>query len=188
MNQELVLFFNFSTSFSMDIKQAKDNSADSYNSSVVFSSMSGGTTTMKFPLFGQKFGEITIAEADINDFPVIQGDGMPELRNGIGHFFGSYLPGQGNKIVLSAHNTTYFKNLGKVKLGNTIVFDTTYGVYKYKVYDIKIVSENDTQLVAAERGKEYLVLYTCYPFEGLGHKDKRIAVYASFESGPSLVE
>lgn len=71
------------------------------------------------------------------------------------------------------------KTLPEIKIGAKIVIETTYGIYTYEVYDTKIVQ--DTQLEAApiQREKEILMLYTCYPVNGLGHATKRFMTYSN---------
>ena len=68
---------------------------------------------------------------------------MKQLNKGIGHYFGSRYPGENGKVVLSGHRNTVFKNLGKAKIGDQVVFETTYGTYIYKVSGIRITNGDD---------------------------------------------
>ena len=94
---------------------------------------------------------------------------------------------KGNNINW-CHDTTYFKKLEKVKKGQSFEFTTEYGVYEYKVKDIKIVEEDKyDEAYDLSADKESLVLYTCYPFGKLkGTKEKRMFVYLDKVTGPDI--
>ncbi|HPQ46801.1 MAG TPA: class D sortase [Clostridia bacterium] len=120
---------------------------------------------------GDKIGVLSIPAADIL-VDVFQGDRENELRLGAGHYTGSYLPGQGNNILIAGHRTTYFRNFEYVEVGDEITFTTTYGAYDYYVKEIKIIEGSDNS-VARETESEQLTLYTCYPFIYFGNAPNR---------------
>ena len=77
------------------------------------------------------------------------------------------------------HNTkTFLYRLPEIEKNAEIVITTTYGEFKYRVYDTKIVHMNNVDEVPVQNEKEILMLYTCYPVNGLGHKTNRFVVYA----------
>ena len=139
------------------------------------------------PKYGDQYGEITCDKLQLKA-PVYFGDRGNILKKGAGQYNGSFLPGEGGTILIGAHDTTYFKKLENVKKGQTFEFTTEYGIYEYKVKDIKIVDE-DKYDEAYDLGadKESLVLYTCYPFGKLkGTKEKRMFVYLDKVTGPDI--
>ena len=48
----------------------------------------------------------------------------------------------------------------------------------YKVYDSKVVGENDTSEAPIKNDEEILIIYTCWPINNIGHADERYLVYA----------
>ena len=73
---------------------------------------------------------------------------------------------------------TILINYGNLSNGNNIEIDTDYGEFYYKVYDTKVVNEYETDKLNIQKGKEILMIYTCYPFSSKGYTDKRFVVYA----------
>ena len=136
----------------------------------------------QYPEFGQELGELIIATAGI-DCLVFNGDSDEELGKGIGHYFGSRYPGENGKVVLAGHRNTVFKNIGKAKIGNKVVFETSYGTYIYEVSGIKITNGTDQTIIEPDDGKETLVLYTCYPFNYIGNAPQRYVVTCSLVEG-----
>lgn len=139
-------------------------------------------TSSQYPEFGQEFGKLIMATAGI-DYPVFNGDSDEELRKGIGHYFGSRYPGESGKVVLAGHRNTVFKNLGKAKIGDRVVFETTYGNYIYEVSWIRITNGTDQTIIDPDDSKETLVLYTCYPFNYIGNAPERYVVTCSLVEG-----
>lgn len=139
------------------------------------------------PKYGDQYGEITCDKLQLKA-PVYFGDRGNILKKGAGQYNGSFLPGEGGTILIGAHDTTYFKKLEKVKKGQTFEFTTEYGVYEYKVKDIKIVEKDKyDEAYDLSADKESLVLYTCYPFGKLkGTKEKRMFVYLDKVTGPDI--
>lgn len=135
-----------------------------------------------YPNYGAEFGNLIIVSAGI-DVPVFNGDSDEELNKGAGHYFGSRYPGENGKIVLAGHRNTVFKNLGKAKIGDTVVFETKYGTYTYKVTGIRITTGTDKTITDAADGSETLVLYTCYPFNYIGNAPNRYVVTCSLVNG-----
>lgn len=140
--------------------------------------------TFKFPMLGEKMGDLKIQSIGL-DFPIFQGDRDADLAKGIGHFDGSRFPGEDGNVVLAGHRETVFKHLGKVKVGDIIKLDTSYGNFTYKASSIKIVGANDKTIVIPS-SKEKLTLYTCYPFDTIGYTPQRYVVWADLLEGPSL--
>ena len=74
------------------------------------------------------------------------------------------------------------KTLPNIKLGDEIIITTSYGIFTYKVNNTKIVYYTNTEELPIQKEEEILMLYTCYPTDGLGHAVDRYVLYASLES------
>ena len=134
-----------------------------------------------YPEYGTRYASIKIESLGL-DLPLYYGDSLSILRNGIGQSSGGYFPGEGGSIICMGHNTNnYLKKLPNIKNGDKIKIETVYGNYTYSVYDTKIVEDTDIDAVPTQNEKEILMLYTCYPTDGIGHAHQRFIVYANLE-------
>lgn len=183
------LFFILKPYFEMRYVIFSSSSQVIQSSVPVFSTQatsSSSEPSIIYSEFGKVMGSLTIKTAGIIAYPILHGDGNVQLRNGIGQFTGGNYPGEGAKIILDAHRETYFKNLKSVKVGDEVDFKTSYGQYIYKVYSIKILKDTDTSIIAPDNSHEYLVMYTCYPFNTIGYHPQRYVVYATLISGTKV--
>lgn len=139
-----------------------------------------------FPKIGKQFGELKIDGRNV-DSKLFFGDGKVPLRNGVGVYAGSFIPGYGKTILVAGHNNTYFNGLKNVKKGDIVKINTSYGNYKYKVTGTKLYNASSKKSYDLSAKKENLILYTCYPFDQLGLTEKRFFVYAEKISGPKIV-
>lgn len=131
-----------------------------------------------YPNWGEEWAKLKIKDINV-DIPVFHGDTLDIIKNGAGHYSGSYFSGEGSSIILAAHNSPeHFYRLPELKIGSEIIVDAVYGTYKYRVYDTKIIKDTDEDNLPIQTDKEILMLYTCYPVDSLGFKDKRFVVYA----------
>lgn len=148
---------------------------------VTYPSVSFDKVTKKlndYPLWGNEFGTIEIKSIDLK-MPIYQGDTLDILKYGIGHFSGSFFPGEGGSIIFAGHNNKGFLyHLPEVKINDEIIVKTTYGTFTYKVFDEKIIKAKDNDAFTFTKEKEILMIYTCYPVNTVGHKTKRFLVYA----------
>jgi len=111
--------------------------------------------------------------------PLYYGDKLEILRNGVGQSSGAYFPGEGGSIICMGHNTrTFLYHLPEIEKNSIIEIQTTYGTFQYKVYETKIVNMYNVDELPVQKDEEILMLYTCYPVTGLGHKTDRFVVYA----------
>lgn len=122
------------------------------------------------------------------DAPIYKGDDDDILKKGIGQNFASSQPGFGRLVLLCGHNNTYFNALKNIAVDDIIEIETSYGTYKYKVSETKVLNENDTGAYDFTIDREQLVLYTCYPFDMLSRTQYRYFVYADLVSGPVFVD
>ncbi len=131
-----------------------------------------------YPAYGTQYARIYIDSIGI-DLPVYLGDSKDILKLGVGHYDGSYFPGEGSSIIYAGHNTSKFlKKLPNVKVEDIIRINTDYGEFNYKIYETKIIYETEEEKLPIQTEEEILMIYTCYPVQGLGHKDQRFVAYA----------
>lgn len=134
-----------------------------------------------YPEYGTKYANIEIPKIDVN-LPVYYGDTLEVLKKGVGHSSGSYFPGEGGSIIYMGHNAKkIFRRFSELQIGNEITIKASYGTYKYKIYDMKLIKETDINELPVQREKEILMIYTCYPFNNIGYASKRFVVYAELE-------
>lgn len=132
------------------------------------------------PTYGSEYATLIFDDYNLS-FPVFFGDSLKILKNGIGHYSGSYFPGENGSIILAGHNYWYyFKNLELLKIGDKITINANYGTYYYEVVETKIVNMNDKSAFPIEHEEELLIMYTCWPTSGyvIGGYYERLVVYA----------
>ena len=140
---------------------------------------------IQYPKTGEQFGELIIEDCSI-DNNLFFGDGNVALRNGVGIYNGSFIPGYGKTILVAGHNNTYFNGLKNAKAGQTVTIKTSYGNYTYEITDTAVKKATDTSAYDLNANEENLIMYTCYPFDELGLTDQRFFVYAKYVSGPQI--
>ena len=135
-----------------------------------------------YPEYGTKYATIKIPKIDV-ELPVYYGDTLDILKKGVGHSSGSYFPGEGGSIIFMGHNSKkMFRRFSELQKGNEIEVTTTYGDFKYKIYDMQLIKETDVDKLPIQEEKEILMVYTCYPFNNIGYATQRYVVYAELES------
>lgn len=133
-----------------------------------------------YPKFGSKYATIEISSINLK-LPVYYGDTKKILKLGVGHYNGSYFPGEDGTIIYAAHNDPgYFNKLDQVKIGDEIIIKASYGTFKYQIIETKIVKETDLAAFDVNHDEEILLLYTCWPINRsvFGRKTQRYIVYA----------
>ena len=133
------------------------------------------------PEQGKRFGSLSIPVLK-QTLPIIQGTDEADLNKGVGHFLQSVLPGEVDNSVLSGHRDTFFSRLGKVKVGDRVIAQTSAGTFTYRVGLIRIVGKND-RTVIVHTDHAVLTLSTCYPFHFIGSAPKRYIVVADLVTG-----
>ena len=102
---------------------------------------------------------------------------MDDLKKGIGHFIQSVLPGEEDNCVLSGHRDTVFTKLGKLKIGDQLIVQTSAGTFTYEIKLIRIVDKDD-KTVIVPTDHAVLTLTTCYPFLFIGSAPNRYILSA----------
>lgn len=130
----------------------------------------------KQPMTGEKIGILSIPALDQN-WPIIEGTEEEELEKGVGHFSQSVLPGVLDNCVLSGHRNTVFSEIGKLRLEDKLIVETSAGIFTYKISNIRIVDKDD-RTVIVPTNHAVLTITTCYPFNYVGSAPKRYILVA----------
>ena len=152
------------------------------DSSEVVNTVIDNKKIKNYPEYGTKYATIKIPKIDV-ELPVYYGDTLDILKKGVGHSSGSYFPGEGGSIIYMGHNSKkMFRRFSELQKGNEIEVTTTYGDFKYKIYDMQLIKETEVDKLPIQEEKEILMVYTCYPFNNIGYATQRYVVYAELES------
>jgi LPXTG-site transpeptidase (sortase) family protein len=135
-----------------------------------------GDRVAPFPRAGDTIGSLSIPALK-QKWPIIQGTGANELKRGVGHFIQSVMPGEADNCVLSGHRTTVFAKLGKLKIDDRLIVQTSAGTFTYEIARIRIVHKDDLTVIVPTDHAE-LTLTTCYPFVYVGGAPDRYIVSA----------
>jgi sortase A len=128
------------------------------------------------PSEGDNIGTLTIPALK-QILPIIHGTDEEQLKKGIGHFAQSVLPGENDNSVLSGHRDTVFAKLGKLKIGQNLIVETSAGIFTYKISDIRIVDKDDKTIITPT-DHAVLTVITCYPFRFIGAAPDRYILTA----------
>jgi sortase A len=127
------------------------------------------------PGLGEKIGFLTIPKLN-RSLPIFEGTNSEILKQGVGHFKHSALPGENNS-VLSGHRDTVFRGLGDVGINDELIVTTDDGEFLYKIRKVRIVDQRD-RTVLVPKSKSTLTVTTCYPFGFIGNAPKRYILVA----------
>jgi sortase A len=130
-----------------------------------------------YPVEGDNIGSLTIPALK-QKLPIIQGTGVNELKEGVGHFTQSVLPGEEDNCVLSGHRDTVFRQLGTLKIEDQLIVQTSAGIFTYEVNGTRIVDKDDKTVIVPTDGA-VLTMTTCYPFNFIGDAPDRYIVTAT---------
>ncbi len=132
------------------------------------------------PLEGDAIGRIELPTQDRSYF-MVEGTDRDSLTKGPGHYPDTPLPGERGTVAIAGHRTTFlapFRKVDKLKKGDPIVVDMTYGRFIYTVQKTQIVDPGQTEV---KRGVGYdrLILTACHPPYSAA---ERIVVFARFSN------
>ena len=117
--------------------------------------------------------------------PVEAGDDDSVLNVAVGHITGSAWPDEPGTTLLAAHDVSYFSQIDKLQVGQTITFSTPCITYVYTVTRHQIVAAGSPLYSTASQS--LLVLETCYPLNALFITSQRYLVTASLQRDVSSV-
>lgn len=125
------------------------------------------------PVFGEHYADIKCSTLGV-DVPVYWGSNIDLFELGACQSSGSVIIGSDGNTVISAHEDTYFNNLSKLKVGDKIRINTTYGEFSYTVRELISFKKTNSKYVVPTTDNR-LTLYTCKK-DVLGSPDERIGV------------
>lgn len=129
------------------------------------------------PKFGDTVGLLTIPKIK-SELAIVEGTDPNDLKKGVGHYKGSYFPGENGQIVLSGHRDTVFRRLSELEPGDIFEVQMPNGKFKYELTNTKIVDTEDRTIITLQNTKEELIVITCYPFRFVGNAPQRYIIYA----------
>jgi len=106
------------------------------------------------------------------DWPIVQGDGWEELKQGIGHRVGSVNPGERGNMILSGHNDVYgepFRDLEKLDIGKEVFVHAGSTVFRYIIKAKRVVVPTDLSVLAPSKDP-IVTLITCTPYRVDTHR------------------
>jgi sortase A len=127
------------------------------------------------PRDGEPFATIEMPQIrNPGTWPILDGVVQTELRQGVGWYPGSQLPGQAGNFAVAAHRRTWgdmFRYLNELKTGNDIVVRDGNTVYTYRVIeDPRYVKPDSVDVLSPIPGQSgltraghYITLTTCDP-------------------------
>jgi len=100
--------------------------------------------------------------------PVQRGTGTQVLREGLGLYDGSPLPGRRGNVAVAGHRTTWgapLKHLDRLRPDDIITMWTAGGRFDYRVITSGVTRPSDVSVIAsaAAGGGSILTLTTCHP-------------------------
>ncbi len=115
------------------------------------------------------------------------------LKNGLAHFRGTPLPGDGGNSFIYGHSAvesffsrhpneqeTIFSKLENIEVSDTILLEKDGKILTYVVQKKKITEPDDFDVISGTSRKETLTLMTCWP---LGIGSKRLVVIGELTDG-----
>lgn len=125
------------------------------------------------PKFGEQFAALSCDKFEFT-VPVYWGSNRELFERGACQASSSILPGDFGNTVISAHEDTYFADLYKLEVGDTVTVNTAYGEFVYTVTEtISFKKTNKKYVIPTEDTR--LTLYTCKK-NILGASDERVGV------------
>ena len=150
---------------------------------------------------GMLMGRVLIPRLGLSAI-VRQGVEPATLSVAVGHVPSTSLPGQTGNFALAAHRDTLFRKLKDIRTDDAIVFQSSAGIFTYKVRATKIVRPSDVAVLRPDggglipaadfRGKSsdrprLLTMITCYPFYYVGSAPKRFIVEGELVPAPVIL-
>lgn len=130
------------------------------------------------PLKGDAIGRIELPTLGRRYF-VVEGTDTADLRTGPGHYSDTPMPGEHGTVGIAGHRTTHgapFRTIDRLRKGDRIIVDMTYGRFVYRVEKSRIVQPTETS-VKRRVGYDRLILSACHPLYSAA---ERIVVFARF--------
>ncbi|HEX2047823.1 MAG TPA: class E sortase [Acidimicrobiales bacterium] len=141
------------------------------------------TTTVPVQLAeGDAAGVILIPKIGL-DQAFIEGVGVEELKQAVGHYPDTKMPGEKGNAALAGHRTTYgapFNRLDELVAGDAISVTTQAGTFRYEVTEKRVVTPDEIS-VLDDTPDNRLTLTTCHPKYSA---EQRLIVFAQLVGPP----
>jgi sortase A len=108
---------------------------------------------------------------------VLEGTSAHSLLEGPAHMTGSAIPGMVGNAVIAGHRDTFFRNVHKLRNGDSIYILRNGKEFRYVVVRRKVVAPTDLSVLRVTKDSE-LTLITCYPTHVIGPAPLRLIVVA----------
>lgn len=114
-------------------------------------------------------GYIRIPKMNI-ELPIILGANAVNMKKGAVHLTETSYPigGVNTNSVIAAHRgygkAVLFRYIDKLEYGDEIYIQNFKEELVYKVYEIKLISPDDTRELMIEQGEDIITLITCHPY------------------------
>lgn len=125
------------------------------------------------PKFGELYAVLSSSASELS-IPVYWGSNSELFEHGACQSSGSKIVGDEGNSVISAHEDTFFAELYKLDVGDTVTIRTNYGRFEYAVKEKILFDKKDGKYVSPTEDTR-LTLYTCKK-DLLGNSNKRIGV------------
>ncbi|PWM46569.1 MAG: hypothetical protein DBX47_01970 [Clostridiales bacterium] len=141
-----------------------------------------------FPTYNTRYGVFEVPKYNMKQ-DLYFGASYAAIEKGVGQAMGSYLPGFGGTTIVCTHNSRVrqFESSKPLTPGDEIIIRTNYGVYKYLVENISVVSASNLIVYTpVSKNNNDLIFYTCYPLHTPSGATQRMVITAKLVSGNML--
>jgi sortase A len=129
-------------------------------------------------------GQIEVPRTRIRRIILSGADGS-SMAFGLGHLDGTARPGRPGNCAIAGHRDTWAAFLEDLRAEDEVRLRTTEGVAVYRVVSIRVIREDEIDVLAPSTGSR-LTLITCYPFSGLLRSPWRYVVTCEGSPGARL--
>ena len=149
------------------------------------------TAPIKLKNEKKSFGYIKIKKMSVR-LPLYLGATTENMRKGAAIMGETSLPlGMKNgNCVIAAHRgyqgIPYFREIERLKVGDSVVIKNPWEKLNYKVEDIKVIEPDDLNQIKIQEGKDMITLLTCHPYRG--HGKYRYVVYCVRDHGQKMAK
>ena len=140
-----------------------------------------------YGLADEVFGVISIPAMEL-EMPIFLGATEQHMAEGAAHLSQTSLPigGTNTNSVIAGHRgyngASYFRYIGKLKVGNLVSVTNLWETLTYRVCEIKIIEPHDVTEILIQPGRKLLTLLTCHPYASGGRQ--RYVVYCERVESP----
>ena len=107
---------------------------------------------------------------------VVEGVDSKALAHGPGHYPTTAWPGRYGTVGVAAHNV-YWLGFNRLKVGDRVELQTSYGLFIYEIIGSKITVAGDIAVLSSTP-EHRLTLTTCYPLWAGAFATKRLVFFA----------